>query len=419
LALFDEESRYRLNAFDWRAEFPGVFEQGGFDAVIGNPPYVRVHRMQAPDKAYFWKKYGTFIGKSDLYTCFMEKGLSLLRLGGFMGLITPHTWTSLESHRNIRRLLYENAHIRVLCQLPSKAFRQASVETCAFCVRKRAPGPPRRADKVQVERLDALSRLRVRAFPQREIGKYHEYNFLLYTDDQARKLMSRLAPVCQPLGEFVEFRYGLKTGDDERFLANKRASDAYKKLLRSGDIFRYGSAYRGEYVRYAPREMVRHRRTARPGESRRFESDKIIVARMGKALVATLDKEKYYVKDGMLLLARQPYDLGYLLGLLNSALLTFLYRQFFVTVDVLKNALLSMPIRRIDFANPAEKRSHDTIASLAAEMLELNRKRAKARSEHDQTVHSRQIQAKDKEIDRRVCELYGLTGPEIEMVEGG
>ena len=73
LNLLDEEERCRINVFDWKAEFPEVFKAGGFDAVIGNPPYVRQESL-ADFKDYFSKHYKAFDGVADLYTYFMEKG---------------------------------------------------------------------------------------------------------------------------------------------------------------------------------------------------------------------------------------------------------------------------------------------------------------------------------------------------------
>ena len=86
--------------------------------------------------------------------------------------------------------------------------------------------------------------------------------------------------------------------------------------------------------------MRRNKKTARPGEAARFEVEKIMVARMGKALVADYDPGGLYVKDAMLLLRKDSkHSLMYLLGIINSRLLTHFYQEFFVTIDVLKNAI--------------------------------------------------------------------------------
>jgi len=100
------------------------------------------------------------------------------------------------------------------------------------------------------------------------------------------------------------------------------------------------------WVDYRPDAMKSHRRTARPGEPERFRRPKIAVARMGRALVATIDLEGHLVKDAMLLF--RPDDdiaeLELLAGILSSTYLERLYTSQFITIDVLKNALLSLPL---------------------------------------------------------------------------
>ena len=82
LALLDEDEALRINVFDWQAAFAEVFPDDGFDAVIGNPPYVRPHNLDAETKEYFWKHFPTFVKKSDLYVCFLERGVDLIRDSG-------------------------------------------------------------------------------------------------------------------------------------------------------------------------------------------------------------------------------------------------------------------------------------------------------------------------------------------------
>ncbi|MCP4682366.1 MAG: N-6 DNA methylase, partial [Desulfobacterales bacterium] len=76
--IFDEEEMYRVNAFDWESEFSDIMKNGGFDAVIGNPPYVRQESLSV-FKEYFKKSYQCYHGTADLYAYFIERGVSLLR----------------------------------------------------------------------------------------------------------------------------------------------------------------------------------------------------------------------------------------------------------------------------------------------------------------------------------------------------
>ncbi|MBN1653127.1 MAG: hypothetical protein JXA30_05065 [Deltaproteobacteria bacterium] len=119
----------------------------------------------------------------------------------------------------------------------------------------------------------------------------------------------------------------------------------------------------------------------------------------------------------------QSESLKYLLGLLNSRLLTIRFRG----IGKLKgggiyeyfwNSVSKLVIRRIDFANSAERASHDRIVTLVEQMLELHKQQTTARTPQEKTAIERQIAATDAHIDRLVYELYGLTEEEIKIVEG-
>ena len=116
-------------------------------------------------------------------------------------------------------------------------------------------------------------------------------------------------------------------------------------------------------------------------------------------------------------------SLKYVLGLLNSRLLYWrlksisnVFRGGWITCT--KQYAKTLPIRTIDFSDPADKARHDRMVKLVERMLALHKDLAKARTEHEQTALQRQIAATDRQIDELVYELYGLTEGEIGIVEG-
>ena len=122
------------------------------------------------------------------------------------------------------------------------------------------------------------------------------------------------------------------------------------------------------------------------------------------------------------LLTLGKYDIYYLLGLLNSKLLTFHarsicppklndYRRFNC------NSLNALPIRKIFFSNAAEKRTHDKIVSLVERMLDMHKQLPETRTPHEKEALQRRIDATDAQIDKLVYDLYGLTSEEIAMIE--
>ncbi len=415
--VVDQDERRRVNPFEWHAAFPHVFAQGGFDAVIGNPPYIRPHNIPDEIKKILWAQYSTFVAKSDLYSCFMEKGLSLINPHGVFSFIVPITWTSLESFTKIRILLVENSNIIKLTQLPKKVFEDSIVETCIFVISKHID-ISKSLNRISVENIDSLGKIHaVREFGQSDIQKSFKYNFQLFSHSDVNSIYEKLKTISKPLSNFVKLVYGFKTADDSTFLTKNKKYPESRLFIRSKNVKRYKIEKPYEYVWYVPSQMVQKNKTARPGEEARFLSQKLIVARMGKSLSASYDSGGLFVKDAMLLLPiNENIAIKYILGILNSKLINYLYTNYFITIDVLKNALLSLPIALINESDNYQYKKYQEIIILVDRMMTLNSQIMITPGDMDQI--NREIAATDRRIDQLVYQLYGLTEEEIKIVEG-
>ena len=158
LNLLGDEDQYRINCFDWEKEFPDVFKtsvpsplkgkgsgggepRGGFDAVIGNPPYIRIQTMKewAPLEVEFYKRAFTAAGKGnyDIYTVFVEKGLSLLNSRGRLGFILPHKFFNAQYGEPLRALLAEGKHLSGVVHFgDAQVFSGATTYTCLLFLEK-------------------------------------------------------------------------------------------------------------------------------------------------------------------------------------------------------------------------------------------------------------------------------------------
>ncbi|MDP2965891.1 MAG: TaqI-like C-terminal specificity domain-containing protein [Pelolinea sp.] len=414
--LFDSENNFRIAPFEWYSGFSEIMKGGGFDVIIGNPPYVRPHNIPEDIKRMLWKIYSTFVAKSDMYSCFMERGLTLTKEGGLFSFIVPHTWISLESFTKIREFIIRNSKVKMLVQLPKKVFTDSTVETCIFVIEKSAK-EDNSASLINVEKISSDgSRTSIRYFPQKEIESAYLYNFQLYGRNESQSVILKIQEKGEPLSDFVSLAYGFKTADDEQFIHSEKKYEESQPFIRSGDVHRYWIESPKEYVWYVPEIMIRNRKTARPGEKSRFEAEKIIVSRMGKSLVATFDASGLFVKDAMILLSKvEKPSLKFILGVINSSLLTYYYQKFFITIDVLKNALLSLPIVELNFSVNSEKTCYEKMVMLVDRMLTIHKKHA--RTPQEKEALQREIETTDKQIDALVYELYGLTEEEIRIVE--
>jgi hypothetical protein len=134
MALVDEEELRRVRPFDWRAEFPEIMEAGGFDCVIGNPPYARVQVLQewhAEQVPYLKSHYAAAAGSFDIYAVFVERGYSLLSPAGRMGYIVPHKFFPSQFGEALREFISERRALSEVVHFGHhRVFSDADTYTC-------------------------------------------------------------------------------------------------------------------------------------------------------------------------------------------------------------------------------------------------------------------------------------------------
>ena len=166
---------------------------------------------------------------------------------------------------------------------------------------------------------------------------------------------------------------------------------------------------------------MKKKKTARPGEPERFEQEqKIVFQRYSSTkLIASLDISQFYTLGTTIIgYSVSQYSNKYLLGLINSRLLSWWYGRAFTSPTNYIREFEILPIHTIDFSDPTEKVQHDKLVALVESMLELQMKHHDVRMEQDKELYERQIKLVDTQIDRLVYDLYGLTEEEVKVVEG-
>jgi len=141
LSLLRDEDKYRINIFDWSREFPEIIRVGGFDVIIGNPPYVRIQTMKewAPTEVELYKTLyrSASSGNYDIYVVFVEKALSLLNKSGRMGFILPHKFFNAHYGEALRKIISRGKHLSHVVHFGDKqVFKGASTYTCLLFLDK-------------------------------------------------------------------------------------------------------------------------------------------------------------------------------------------------------------------------------------------------------------------------------------------
>ncbi|HEX8650832.1 MAG TPA: TaqI-like C-terminal specificity domain-containing protein [Pyrinomonadaceae bacterium] len=422
--LFSDEEERKLFPMDFEQSFPEVMRRGGFDAIVGNPPYVRPHNLSKDNKEYFWQHYRSFTHKSDLYCCFIEKATSLLKEEGMLSYIVSNGWLRLNSFQSLRRHVLDNYEVLQLVELPFKVFAEANVNADVF-VFKKEWFSDREANNITIlEGRFAEGKIQfqlLRVIPQKAFESTFENVFDTSISPVTEEIKNKMRR-GENIGNVFDIRFGLKTGDDSRFLHSINGLHAEDRpLLRGEDVKRYFYEYKGEYVWYVPERMRRHRQTARPGERERFEQPKVLVKDTSTDFAGTYDDQNFYVKDVLIVTPKvdvpQMGDLRFLTALINSRALRFYYRTTFKTLHVQSGELGSLPLPPINFSDKADRARHDRMVNLVEQMLAAKRQLQTVRTDRDRNHYENKCAALDRQIDALVYELYELTPAEIAIVE--
>lgn len=262
LPLLTDDERYRINVFDWQAEFSEIFKAGGFDAVIGNPPYVRQESL-SNFKDYFERHYEAFDGVADLYAYFMEKGVKLLRDGGLFSIIVSSSFLRATYGEPLRRMLKARAAVVRIVDFGGLAVFAKAKDTYV-CIPLLAKGA--KQSRVEVSQVKSLKNLKLSEYvPANHFDIPHERltaeAWSLKSDAEAA-VFAKMMKAGKPLGDYVERKmfYGVKTGFNEAFeigLAERssltKASPETKFLIKQ---FLGGQEIRRYFVEGDPRFII-------------------------------------------------------------------------------------------------------------------------------------------------------------------
>ena len=460
----DADELRRINPFPWKSEFPAVFKDGGFDVVVGNPPYLKIEHIPESDRTLMARRFRTLQKRFDTYGLFLELSAILCRTDGIFGFIVPSTLLNNMSFSHLRQLLLEETRIEEIVNLGGKVFKGANNDTLLLFAR---PGPGRGFKTSVSEVAHYGAKLDTAACPTKlDLVKTAEapgYVFQLRSDGSAGELFVKLKETGAVVGDVACCFQGFVTGGNDAYIVDQETirsehleTDLCKPAIFGDQISRYEKPRQKDFVIYLTRTSQLR---GYPGVSKRlapFKSklekkrevllgrqpwwalhwarnqenferpEKILVQAirnlaLARRVVAALDTGRLfadhtinvlYMKDG-------APDTRFLLAILNSRVMNFWFLKRHIDINIKGIYLEAAPFPKIEMAAAADRKKHDKVVTLVDTLLRLKADAAKASSPQDQTALDRQIVASEESIDRLVYELYGLSPGEIEVVESG
>lgn len=467
--LVDEEERYRVNAFDWKAEFSQVFIQGGFDAVIGNPPYIRMEEFKDL-KAYLKENYSSHDERSDMYAYFIEKEHNLLNKNGRFGMIVSNKFLRANYGKPLRDFLNKSATIeRIVDFAGLPVFKGATVRTIVIISSRKNNEvnyllytPPIDIEKFRLVKSKIVSIEKTISETTYQVPtttlSSETWSFATPENDN---LMAKIIEQNSRLTDYCDGKIcmGVKSGLTEAFVVdsqtykkivkdNPKATEILKPFLNGRDIRRYSLQPKDLYLIYTYhginiaeypaieshlkpfKEQLKKRATRQEwyelqqpqlAYKEYFESPKIVFPDIATAPRFVFDENGFYGSNTIYFIPKN--DL-YLLGLLNSKLGFFYFKIVCAGLEGTGETYLrffgqyleGFPVRILDTSIPADKARHDKLVSLVERMLALHKQ--SPRTPQEQEMVKREIESTDRGIDGLVYELYGLSEEEIRIVEG-
>jgi len=419
--LFNEEEMRRVNVFDWEDEVGGfgrILKNGGFDCVVGNPPYLNLKRgfLSDAEKSYFEIHYKTARGQYDSFVLFIEKAIRLLAPGGYHAFIVPKPVLVSENYEPVRQLFLEHQIISI--SNSGSPFGGVGVESTIVNVCKKKTA----REKVLLEKITGENEVALLGKVKQSYFCKSPFTIFSYLVNQKNSaLFEKIAEKSVLLGSLAEkFSRGIEAGKKAKTITteNLKTPNA-RRLLRGEDVTRFSTAFNGLYY-----EVSSGNRKEWKDEKLYECQEKILIRRVANSIIATLDQESYWTLNTLYtFVPKEGFDCRYLIGVLNSKLISYYFRVVFLSDDKLFpyvriSQLENLPIRSIDFSNPTERAQHDKLVSLVEKMLELQKKYHEARMERDKELYERRIRIIDAQIDGLVYDLYGLTEEEVKVVEG-
>lgn len=354
-------------AFHWETAFPKVFENGGFDVVIGNPPYVRQELLPTKEKQWLSNSYKVGTGAADLYIYFYNKGMNILKKDGVLGFITPNKFIKARYGKNLRSYISNFKLIRLIDFGELPVFSDASTFPLIFLVQN-SKNDGSSFSFCQIDNLDdkdftaVVEQSSILISPEQVLTE--DWNLI---GVELYEIMSKLKVNSKLLGDSFQLNYGIKTGYNDAFIIDEntrelliqrdyRAKDLIKPFLKGTDVRKNQIENSKQYLIFTRRgvdidEYPSIKSYLEPNQTRLtpgikggrkkgdykwfeiqdtvsyhkdFENDKIIFPVISKEPRFVLDREGYYFNDKAFMISNGDISLC---TLLNSKLIWFFLKN--------------------------------------------------------------------------------------------
>ena len=391
----------------WHTWFYDVFSQGGFDIVIGNPPYVTYkgkQKVEVDDDVLkqMIANYKSAEYKINSYALFVEHAINILKMKGVQAYIIPSTILQNEYLKNVRKLLVAENHLVNIVSFGNRVFD--AVTDSIICVCRKG----KYSSLMRFMRVNDLS------FKTESSSDYNpdmwddsEKNYVIdtRTTKQDASIFEKMERGNNTLGDLYVVYVGIVANGIKKFLHHSPINNRCKKYLQGKHIDHFQIKFKSIYI-----EFVKSLLHSNTDESVYELERKILVRKTGNILIATIDEEQYYTDQSIYnvyLRRSSSYNDYVTTAILNSTLMNYYFNRKLITNADVFPYIKGIHLKSFPLPSLAKK----------SEVVSRTEKKVREVIAIKRTSFSADTSSLESEIDRLVYQLYGLTGEEIAIVE--
>jgi adenine-specific DNA-methyltransferase len=395
------------NAFEWRFEFPEVLDDKGvyigFDAVIGNPPYLDMREIGANQISYYKNTYSSSSNRVNLFSLFIEKIFNIKSINGKSSVIVPRNIIRSNEYQKIREFILNRTSLSSLLSFKLGVFEDVTSEVVILILDKNY----NEENNINVYNFNKLIDLNQQPnlIEQKVFKDSIGCRFNIYLNKEKVLLLKKIEVLSIKLVTISETLQGIIAGDEKKYISHEKINEFYEPILRGKDIDRYKILpFPKEYIYYIEGTKVLTRSRKRENFT---VNKKILTQHVSGSIKAVIDSRKFYYMQTIngTILNDDNYSEEYIVSLLNSKLLNFYYDNSFNLGAEFTTAVAIENINLLPIL-PISSEKQQPLIEKAVQILALKQENPEA----DTTTL-------EKEIDAIVYALYGLTEEEIAIVE--
>lgn len=421
-------------SFDWTKKFPEVFKEGGFDVVVGNPPYIDSEEMTKKDKnfrLYCCDKYESAKGNWDIFCVFIQKGLDLLKKEGYLGMIVPNKLLSADYAESIRNIIKRYSIISINDYSTIKVFG-ASVYPIVIIIKKVKPKSDHYVNiNIFGDSEGDIKLIKKQKIKQVSLEKYKKSWSPIFSRTEDANFLERIIKKSKPLKELLNIHEAATVSEAyelKKVIKDLRDEEDYYRFINTGTIDRYISLWKKEKTRYIKSTYSKPivlKKSLEKFFPKRYESakkSKVIVAGMSKKIECFLDEKGEYLpgKSTVIIEDGDINLLKFILAILNSKLLTFIYKNIFRSLSLEGGYLRIGALQIKELPILFDRSKSLEIIKKTDKIIELSKKLQKLDSFMDEKEYKEteeEIKRTNEDLDVMVYKLYSLNKEEIKIIE--